>query len=55
MFSLVKQIFIVLLRFTESLARDQTKYLLLNDKTCMVRRTLIGLNPVELKYYLFIN
>ena len=48
MFSLIKQVFIVLLRFTESLARDQTKCLLSNNKTCMVRRTLIGLNPVEL-------
>ena len=45
MFSL----FIVLLRFSSSLA---TKYLFLNDETCMARPTLINLNPVELKYYL---
>ena len=46
MFSL----FIVLLRFSESLA---TKCLFLNDETCMVRPTLIDMNPVELKYYPF--
>ena len=31
MFSLIKQVFIVLLRFSSSLARDQTKGLLLYD------------------------
>ena len=30
-----------------------TKYLFLNDETCIVRPTLIDLNPVELKYYPF--
>ena len=54
MFSLIKQVFIVLLNFIESLARDQTKCLILNDEPCMVKPTLINLNPVELKYYLFI-
>ena len=46
MFSL----FIVLLSFSSSLA---TKCLFLNDEPCMVRPTLIGLNPVDLKYYPF--
>ena len=41
--------FIVLLSFSESLARDRTKCLSLNDEPCMVRSTLIDLNPVELK------
>ena len=50
MFSLIKQVFIVLLSFSESLA---TKCLFLNDESCMVRPTLIDLNPVELKYYAF--
>ena len=50
MFSLIKQVFIVLLRLSESLARDRTQYLLLNNEQCMVRSTLIDLNPVELKY-----
>ena len=45
MFSL----FIALLCFSSSLA---TKYLFLNDETCMARPTLIDWNPVELKYYL---
>ena len=54
MFSLIKQVFIVLLNFIESLARDQTKCLILNDEPCMVKPTLIDLNPVELKYYPFI-
>ena len=47
MFSL----FIVLLSFSISLARDQTKCLFLNDEPCMVRSTLIKMNPNELKYY----
>ena len=41
-------LFIVLLSFS-SLA---TKCLL-NDEPCMVRPTLIDMNPVELKYYSF--
>ena len=40
--------FIILFSFSESLA---TKYLSLNDEPCMIRRILIDLNPVELKYY----
>ena len=48
MFSLIKQIFIVLLSFSSSLA---TKCLSFNDEPCMVRPTLIDLNPVALKYY----
>ena len=50
MFSLIEQLFTVLLSFSEYLA---TKCLFLNDEPCMVRPTLIDLNPVELKYYLF--
>ena len=49
MFSL----FIVLLRFSISLARDRTKCLFLNDEPCMVRPTLINMSPAELKYYPF--
>ena len=50
MFSLIKQVLIVLLSFSESLA---TKCLSLNDALCMVRPTIIDLNPAELKYYPF--
>ena len=50
MCSLIKQVFNVLLSFTESLA---TKCLFLNDEPCMVRPTFFYLNPVELKYYPF--
>ena len=53
MFSLVKQVFIVLLSFSSSLrrvAKVQTKCLPLNDESCMVRSTLIDLNPVELNH-----
>ena len=53
MFSIIKQVFIVLLSLTSSLARNQTKFLFLNDKPCMVRPSLTDLNPVELKYYPF--
>ena len=47
MFSLIKQVFIALLSFSESLARNRAKCLDLNDDPCMV------INPVELKYYPF--
>ena len=50
MFSLIKQGFILLLRFRISLA---TKCLSLNDDPFMVRPIVIDLNPVELKYYPF--
>ena len=50
MFSLIKQVFSVLLSFSESFA---TKCLFLNDEPCMVRPNLIDMNPVELKYYPF--
>ena len=43
MFSLIKQMFLILLSF-----------LSLNDEPFMVRPILIDLNPVELKYYSFI-
>ena len=33
---------------------DQTKCLFLNDESCMVRPSLIDINPIELKYYPFI-
>ena len=49
----MKEVFTVLLSFSESLVCDQTKCLFLNDEPCMVRPTLIDLNPVELKYYPF--
>ena len=50
MFSL----FVALLGFSESLARDRIKCLFLNDEPCMVRATLINMNPNELKHYPFI-
>ena len=58
MFSLIKQVFIVLLSFSESLAvvtkvSDRTKYLSFNDELCIVRPTLIDLNPVGLNNFLF--
>ena len=43
--------FITLLNFNGSLA---TKFVSLNNETCMARPTLIDLNPVELNYYSFI-
>ena len=45
--------FIVLLSFSSSLVCVRTKCQFLNDETCMVRPTLINLNPVEPKYYPF--
>ena len=49
----VKQVFIVLLSFSESLACDQSRCLFLNDEPCMIRPTLIDLNPIKLKYHPF--
>ena len=51
MFSL----FIVFLSFRESLACDQPKYMFLNDEPCMVRPTLIDMNPNGFKYYPFMT
>ena len=57
MFSLIKQVFIVLLSSSslkrEAKVSDRKKYLTLNDKPCIARPTLIDLNAVELKYYSF--
>ena len=50
MFSLIPQVFIILLNFSSTLA---IKYVSLNDKPCMIRPPLINLNPVKLKYDLF--
>ena len=46
--------FIILLNFSSSFARAQTKCTSLNDKPCMIRSTLIGLSTTEPKYYPFI-
>ena len=58
MFSLIKQVFIVLLNFNSSFANipkvsDQTKCLSLSDETYTAIPILIDLHPVELKYYPF--
>ena len=53
MFSLMKQVFIVLLSLREFLARDWTKSLFSNDDPCMVRPTPVDANPFDFKYYLF--
>ena len=49
MFNLFKQVFIVLMSFSESLAGNRTKCLFLNSGPCIIRPTLIDLNPVDLK------
>ena len=51
MSSLIKQVLILLLSFSSSLA---IKCLSLNDEPCMVRPTLIDLNTAKLKYYPFV-
>ena len=50
MFSLIKEVFTVLLSFRSSSAK---KCLSLTDELCMVKYTLIDLNPVQLKQYPF--
>ena len=51
MFRLTKQVFIVLLSFSRSLA---TKCVYDNEP-CMARPTLTGLNPIEPNYYPFMT
>ena len=51
MLGLIKQVFIVLFSFNESLA---TKYVSLNNEPCMARPTLTDLNLVDVNYYPFI-
>ena len=51
MFRLIKQVFITLLSFSESLT---TKCVSLNNEPCMVRLTFIDLNSVELNFYRFV-
>ena len=51
MFSLIRQMFIVLFSFSSFLKRGRTKCVSLNEEPCMGRPTLIDLNPVGLKYY----
>ena len=53
MLSIITKVFILLFRLSSSLARNRTQSLYLNDEPCMIRPTLIDLNPVELKYYSF--
>ena len=50
MFSFIKQIFLVFLSFSSSLA---TKCVSLNNEPCMARPTLLDLNSVESKYFSF--
>ena len=50
MFSLIKEVFIVLLNFSEYLA---ARCLFLKDEPCMVRCTPIYLNSNQLKFYPF--
>ena len=47
MLRLFKQVFILFLSFSSSLARELTKLLSLNEKQCIVRPALIDLNPLE--------
>ena len=47
MLRLIKQVFVVLLSFSEYLATMNP------DELCMVWSNLIDLNPIELKYYPF--
>ena len=45
-----KQVLIALWSFSKSIA---TKCVPLNNERCLIRPTIIDLNPVELNYYLF--
>ena len=45
----------IVLSFSKHLAHDQRKCIFFNDEPCIVRPTLIDMNPFELKYYPFMN
>ena len=47
MFRLIKQVFTTLMSFSGFLAH---KCLSLNNEPCMIRSTLIDLNPIEINY-----
>ena len=51
MFRFTKQLLIVLLSFSRSLA---TKCVTLSNESCLSRTNLINLNPIELDYYSFV-
>ena len=53
--ALLNKCLLYLLSFSESLVRNQTKCLFLNDEPCMVIPTLIDLDPFELKCYPLTN
>ena len=55
MFSLMKQVFIVLLSFNVSVNQwnKRANKMSLIDETCMIWPKYIDVNPVELKNYLF--
>ena len=50
MFTLIKQVYFVLLSFNQFLA---TRCLSLNDELCLVTPPIIDMNLVELRYYPF--
>ena len=52
-YKIMFSLFIVLLSFSESLARDRGKCLFLNDQPCMVIPTVIHMNLNEFEYYSF--
>ena len=45
----------IVLSFNSSLERYPTKCLFLNNEPCMVRPTLIDMDPVQLRYYPFMT
>ena len=49
MFRLIKQVFIVLLSFSRSLATKRVS--LSSNEPCMARPTFTDLNPIQLNYY----
>ena len=60
MFSFIRQVLIVSLSFSSSFGLvvkvfNQTKCPSLNDEPCIIRPTLIDLDPAELKYYPHMN
>ena len=50
MFCVIRKVFIALSSISGSSA---TKYVSLHNKPCMIRPTLIDLNPIELNHYPF--
>ena len=53
-FRFIKSVFVAVLSFEKALTAQVIKYISLNNKPCLARRTFIDLNSDQLLYYPFV-